>query len=128
MALGRDSDTMASTSMTSSFCFLTRSVLFLRSFPAARAAFLPNRDVVDKADVVDDENDGVGAINVGEVILLVESFTWNAVEADDDVVGVNDNTCWKKRHCRRRNKDFIIIVEFACFFDRLLMLFRWLTG
>jgi len=33
--------------MTSSFFFLTRSVLFLRSFPWARAAFFPNKAVFD---------------------------------------------------------------------------------
>jgi hypothetical protein len=45
MAFGRLSMTTPSTSITSSFTFLTRSVLFFRSLPCARASFLPNNEV-----------------------------------------------------------------------------------
>jgi len=46
IAFGNDSITVASTSMTSSLTFLTRSFLFFRSFPFALASFLPKRVVL----------------------------------------------------------------------------------
>jgi hypothetical protein len=56
MAFGSDSRTTPSTSITSFLTFLTRSVLFFRSFPCALAAFFPNNAVVlldeDGVDVV----------------------------------------------------------------------------
>jgi len=51
MALGRLSTTIASTSMTSSLTFLTRSLLFFRSFPLARASFFPKSDVGEEVRI-----------------------------------------------------------------------------
>ena len=47
MAFGKLSITVPSTSMTSSYTFFTRSDFPLRSFPCARAAFLPYMAVFD---------------------------------------------------------------------------------
>lgn len=85
MALGKLSITTASTSMTSSFCFLTRSVLFLRSFPSARAAFLPNKIVDGKCC-----NLFGSEIELGSCCAVVELA---AVERGRKGRGVKADTC-----------------------------------
>jgi len=100
MAFGKDSITTASTSMTSSFIFLTRSVRFFRSFPLARAAFLPNRVVLVPALVP--------ALVLGLKVWVLALAVWNVDDGNDD--GAKESTCWKNRHCKRRKRDFIIMI------------------
>lgn len=64
MALGRLSRTTASTSITSSFVFRTRSVLFFLSFPLALASFFPNKAVVDV--------DGAISGDVGGIMVVLD--------------------------------------------------------
>ena len=105
MAFGKDSVTTASTSMTSSFCFLTRSVRFFRSFPLARAAFLPNRVVLEKELLVLVPA-AVFGLKVWVLVLVLA--VWNVDDGNDD--GAKESTCWKNRHCKRRKRDFIIMI------------------
>jgi len=85
MAFGKLSITTASISMTSSFGLRTRSVLFLRSLPWARASFLPKSAVVDGDDDccawavstkeardgdMGDADEGAGTVNAWTLLLL----------------------------------------------------------
>ena len=69
MALGSDSKTTPSTSITSSLTFRTRSVLLLRSFPSARAAFFPNSTVC--GDAVADWDETRPFLKMSWLALLV---------------------------------------------------------
>jgi len=77
MAFGKDSITVPSTSMTSSFSFLTRSVFFLASAASFRASFFPFMDeelLLSRSIcfVLKGEGGNVRVDIVGKCVWLVE--------------------------------------------------------
>lgn len=98
MAFGKLSSTTASTSMTSSFCFLTRSVLFFRSFPCSLAAFLPKSVSARRGQLL------LAAVDVVVVwwceVVVVE------VARKNKAVGCVKPLVPAKRQARRRQTSF----------------------
>ena len=98
MAFGRDSITTASTSMTSSFTFLTRSLRPLRSFPLALASFFPKRAVVDVS------MDGVIGFEVKELVVVCAV----CLELEPTVKPWTLVAAKRMNETQRRRKDFIM--------------------
>jgi len=100
IALGRASTTTASTSMTSSLTFLTRSFLFFRSFPCARASFFPKSIVGEKVMLALFSWDWY-VLTIGEWVVIRFCWLLTLVLLHDVVKGVVKAAAWKQKMMER---------------------------
>lgn len=90
--------TTASTSITSSLTFFTRSLRFLRSFPFILASFFPKRAVVDVSTV---------GLKVKELVVCVVAVDLALVPT---VKACTLVAAKKRKEMQMRRKDFMVVV------------------